>query len=128
MGPTVVDSSQTFEQTVDSIKSAIKSKGLAIVYEANHKNMIEMVGGKATPSVLIGFAKPQLGEKLLSIEPLAGIEMPMRIAVREVDGGKVKVIYYLPSALFKNYDNPKLEKLGQKMDKMIEMFVKAGTK
>lgn len=126
--PVMVNSTQNFEQTVSSIKAAIKDMGLAIIFEANHKNMIEMVGGQATPSIVIGFAKPQMGEQLLSIEPLAGIEMPMRIAIRELNDGQVKVIYYQPSALFANYNNPKLGKLGEKMDKMVAMFVKAGTK
>jgi uncharacterized protein (DUF302 family) len=126
--PVMVDSNQNFEQTVNAIKGAIKKKNLAIVFEANHKNMIEMVGGQATPSIVIGFAKPQMGEKLLKMEPLAGIEMPMRIAIRELKDGKVKVIYYLPSKLFDSYNNPKLGKLGAKMDKMITMLVKAGTK
>lgn len=46
--PVMVNSTQKFEQTVSSIKAAIKDKGLAIIFEANHKNMIEMVGGQAT--------------------------------------------------------------------------------
>lgn len=125
--PVMVESSKSFTDTVAGIKGAIKKKGVAIIFEANHQNMISMVGGSTTPSVAIGFAKPQLGQKLLSLEPLAGIEMPMRIAVRELADGKVYVIYYKPSYLFSHYNNPKLKELGMKMDKMIGMFAKAGT-
>jgi uncharacterized protein (DUF302 family) len=126
--PVVLESSKSFANTVASIKKAMKKKGVAIIFEANHQNMISMVGGATTPSVAIGFAKPQLGNKLLSAESLAGIEMPMRIAVREKANGKVYVIYYKPSYLFAHYNNPKLNKLGKKMDKMIGMFAKVGTK
>lgn len=125
--PTMIKSSKSFANTVSAIKSAIKNKGVAIIFEVNHQNMIAMVGGSTTPSVTIGFAKPQLGQKLLSLEPLAGIEMPMRIAVRELVNGNVYVIYYKPSYLFSHYNNPRLSKLGKKMDKMIGMFAKAGT-
>ena len=124
--PVMIQSARSFADTVAGIKGAIKKKGLAIIFEANHQNMIAMVGGSTTPSIAIGFAKPQMGQKLLSLEPLAGIEMPMRIAVRELPDGKVYVIYYQPSYLFSHYGNPKLEKLGQKMDKMVAMIARAG--
>ncbi len=125
--PLMLESSKSFKDTVAGIKGAIKKKGLAIIFEANHQNMIAMVGGSTTPGVGIGFAKPQAGQKLLSKEPLANIEMPLRIAVRELANGKVYVIYYQPSYLFAHYNNPKLKKLGEKMDKMVGMIAKAGT-
>jgi uncharacterized protein (DUF302 family) len=126
--PVMLESSKSFKDTVAGIKGAIKKKGLAIIFEANHQNMIAMVGGSTTPGVGIGFAKPQTGQKLLSKEPLANIEMPIRIAVRELANGKVYVIYYQPSYLFAHYNNPKLKKLGEKMDKMLGMIAKAGTR
>jgi uncharacterized protein (DUF302 family) len=125
--PLMLESSQSFIDTVAGIKGAIKKKGLAIIFEANHQNMIAMVGGSTTPGVAIGFAKPQAGQLLLSKEPLANIEMPLRIAVRELANGKVYVIYYQPSYLFAHYNNPKLKKLGVKMDKMVGMIAKVGT-
>jgi len=126
--PVMLKSSKSFKDTVAGIKGALKKKGLAIIFEANHQNMIAMVGGSTTPGVGIGFAKPQSGQQLLSREPLANIEMPLRIAVRELANGKVYVIYYQPSYLFAHYNNPKLKKLGEKMDKMLSMIAKAGTK
>jgi len=125
--PVMLESSKPFKDTVAGIKGAIKKKGLAIIFEVNHQNMIAMVGGSTTPGIGIGFAKPQSGQQLLSREPLANIEMPLRIAVRELANGKVYVIYYQPSYLFAHYNNPKLNKLGEKMDKMLEMIAKAGT-
>jgi uncharacterized protein (DUF302 family) len=125
--PVMLESSRPYNDTVAGIKGAIKKNGLAIIFEANHQNMIAMVGGSTTPGVGIGFAKPQAGQKLLSKEPLANIEMPLRIAVRELENGKVYVIYYQPSYLFAHYNNPKLNDLGEKMDKMLEMIAKSGT-
>lgn len=125
--PIMVDSQKNFEATVSGIKGAMESAGLSIIFEANHQNMIAMVGGSTTPSITIGFARPQLGQSLLSIEPLAGIEMPMRIAIRELENGQVKVIYYQPSALFEHYNNPGLQPLAERMDGMIGMLVRAGT-
>lgn len=125
--PLVVKSKNSFNETVSRIKDAIRGKGLVIVFEANHKNMMAMVGIESKESRVIGFAKPQMGAKVMQAEPRAALEMPMRLAVRELDNGEVIVIYYQPSYLFSHYKNPKLDRLGKKMDKMVGAIVKAGT-
>ena len=124
--PLMLKSAKPFADTVAGIKSAIQDKSLAIIFEANHQNMIAMVGGSTTPSVTIGFANPKMGELVLTTEPRANLEMPMRLAVRELSDGEVYVIYYEPSYVFSHYDNDKLNGVGEKMDKMVGGIVAAG--
>ncbi len=124
--PIMQESSKSFADAVSGIKGVITDSGMSIIFEANHQNMIAMVGGSTTPSLTIGFARPQLGKTLLDAEPLASMEMPMRIAIRELSDGKVFLIHYQPSSLFANYNNPKLDKLGKKMDQMINKIIQAG--
>lgn len=127
--PAIVKSSSSFEVTKKRLKDAIKGKGLSIVFEANHQNMMKMVGIESKKSVTIGFAKPQMAAKFLSVEPRAALEMPMRITVREMDDDSIVVIYYHPSYLFAHYGKKKLTMMAKKrMDPMVEMFVKAATK
>ncbi len=126
--PVVVKSVNSFEVTLKKLKDAIKGKGMNIVFEANQQNMMKMVGIQGKKSVTLGFANPQTAAKLLSIEPLAAIEMPMRIAVRELNDGSIVVIYYRPSYLFAHYGKGKLTMMvKKKMDPMVEMFVTAAT-
>ncbi len=126
--PVVVKSSNSFEVTVKKLKDAIKGKGLNIVFEANHQNMMKIVGIESRKSITIGFAKPQVAAKFLTVEPLAALEMPMRITVRELNDGGIVVIYYRPSYLFAHYGNEKLTKMARKrMDPMVEAFVRAAT-
>ena len=126
--PVIVISSNSFEVTLKKLKDAIKSKGMNIVFEANHQNMMKMVGIQSKRSVTLGFAKPQTAAKLLSIEPRAALEMPMRITVRELEDGTIVVIYYRPSYLFAHYGKEKLTMMAKKkMDPMVEMFAKAAT-
>jgi len=127
--PVIVKSSNSFEVTLKKLKDAIKSKGMNIVFEANHQNMMKMVGIESKNSIALGFAKPQTAAKLLSIEPRAALEMPMRIAVRELDDGSIVVIYYRPSYLLGHYGKKKLTMIAKKkMDPLVEMFVKTATK
>lgn len=123
----VVVSNHSFEETVSLLKNVIKEKGLAIVFEANHQNMMKMVGIDSPKSLTIGFARPQMGAKILEIEPRSALDMPLRIAVRDM-GGKINVIYFKPSTLFGQYGNAKLTMMAkQKIDPMVEMFVKKAT-
>ena len=126
--PVMVKSQNSFDDAVSKIKAAINEKGLAIIFEANHKNMMAMVGIESKKSLTIGFAKPEMGNMVLSAEPRAAIEMPLRIAVRELENGDILVIYYRPSYLFSHYKNEKLNMIAKKQaDKMVESIAQAGT-
>jgi uncharacterized protein (DUF302 family) len=126
--PVMVKSKNSFEETVSKLKTSIKEKRLAIIFEANHKNMLAMIGAESKKSLVIGFAKPEMGKMVLSVEPRAAIEMPLRMAVRELDNGDILVIYYTPSYLFSHYKNEKLIMFAKKQaDKIIASIAKAAT-
>jgi len=135
-GPSVPDgalitvvSKNSFGDTVSKFKAAVKGHKMAIVFEANHQNMMKMIGVKSKSSVAIGFAKPQMAAKILKIDARAALEMPLRVAVRELDDGKVVVLYYAPSFLFSHYNKPKLRMMAaKKIDKMVAMLVTMATK
>lgn len=126
--PVVVKSKNSFTDTVSKLKKAIQENQMMVLFEANHKNMLAMIGKESKNSVTILFARPQMGAMLMGAEPKAALEMPMRIAVRELDNGDIVVIYYKPSYLFSHYKNAKLNKIGQQMDSMVQKLVDAATK
>lgn len=126
--PNIVKSKNSFEATVNKFKEAVIKEGLFVLLEADHQKMLSMVGKDIKGSISIHFAKPQMGAMLLEAEPKAAVEMPMRVAIRELDNGDIIVIYYSPSYLFSHYENEKLKMMGENMDKMIASFVEAATK
>jgi uncharacterized protein (DUF302 family) len=125
--PVVVESRYSFDETVKKIKDTIVGKGMMVIAEADHKMMLKMLQVDSPGSITIMFGRPQMGEMLLKAEPKAALEMPMRVAVREL-AGKVVVLYYKPSYMFSHYRNPNLDSMGQMMDKTVEEIVAAGTK
>lgn len=125
--PVVVKSRNSFSDTVSKLKQAIQEKGMMVVFEANHKNMLAMIGQQSKESVTIGFGRPQMGGMLFGAEPKAALEMPLRVAVRELDNGDVLVLYYKPSYLFAHYRNKKLDSLAKEMDTMVTSLVSAAT-
>lgn len=126
--PNIVKSKNSFEATVNKFKETVVKEGFFVLLEADHQKMLSMVGKDIKGSISIHFAKPQMGAMLLEAEPKAAVEMPMRVAIRELDNGDVVVIYYSPSYLFSHYENEKLKMMGENMDKMIAAFVEAATK
>ncbi|GBC76559.1 hypothetical protein HRbin08_00021 [bacterium HR08] len=126
--PVVVKSKNSFADTVSKLKSAIQQNQMMVLFEANHKNMMAMVGVESKNSVTVLFGRPQMGAMLMGAEPKAALEMPMRIAVRELDNGEIVVIYYKPSYLLSHYKNAKLDPIGRQMDAMLQKLVDAATK
>jgi|GEM_PF-3002358 len=124
-----VASQNSYDDTVSKLKDAVKAHGMAIVYEANHKNMMKMVGLESKPSIAIGVANPKMASNLLKLDPRAALEMPMTIAVRELDDGSVVVLFYKPSFRLSHYENPKLRAMAEKkLDPMMGMLVGMATK
>jgi len=92
-----VVSSKNFEQTVETLNSAIKSKGMMVVATVDHQNMLKMVGASTKGATTIEFGKPDMGKMLFSMKPEAGLEMPARIYIYERSDGKTVVSYYKPN-------------------------------
>ena len=126
--PVVVKSKNNFADTVSRLKDAIQQNQMMVLFEANHKNMLAMIGVQSRNSVTILFGRPQMGAMLMDAEPKAALEMPMRIAVRELDNGEVVVLYYRPSYLLSHYKNPKLAAVGRQMDGVVQKLVDAATR
>ncbi len=126
--PVEVKSKNSFAETVAKFKDTVVNNQMMIMFEADHQKMLSMISVESKPSETILFGKPQMGQTVLSAEPRAALEMPMRVNIREMDNGEVVLIYYKPSYLFSHYKNPKLTDLGNTMDQMIGMLVGAASK
>ena len=122
--PVVVNSHNSFSETVNKLKGAIKARNLVIIFEVNHRDLMARVGFEGKNSVTVGFVGPMMEHKVLRAEPRAALEMPLRIVVRELDDGAVEVIYYQPSYLFKHYQNKDLAKLSREMDILVGSIIK----
>lgn len=125
--PVVVNAHNSFSKTVNKLKAAMEARNITIIFEKNHKDVVAAVGIEGKNSVTIGFTGPMIEHKVLTAEPRAALEMPLKIVIRELDHGKVEVIYYQPSFLFSHYQNKNLDKLSREMDVLVGSIVKEAT-
>lgn len=125
--PVVVNSHNSFSETIRKLKGAIEARNLAIIFDVNHKDVMAKVGIEGRNSSTIGFVGPTMEHKVLRAEPRAALEMPLKTVVRELDHGEVEVIYYQPSYLFKHYESKDLDKLSREMDILVGSIIKEAT-
>jgi len=122
--PVVVNSHHSFSETIDKLRGAIKARNLTIIFELDYEEIMGAAGIEGKNLVTIGFVGPEMEHELLRAEPKAALEIPLRIAVRELDNGAVDFIYYQPSYLMSHYKNRNLDKLKQKMDILVGSIIK----
>lgn len=125
--PVVLNSHYSFSETKDKLKGSIERRNLKTILEINHNELVEglmaMAGIKGKNIVTLGFLGPKMGQEVLQAEPKAALEIPLRIAIRELEDGRVDIIYYQPSYLFKHYQNKDLEKLSGKLDTLVGSII-----
>jgi uncharacterized protein (DUF302 family) len=125
--PVVVNSHYSFSQTKDKLKGSIERRNLKTILEINHNELVErpmgIAGIKGKNIVTLGFLGQKMGQEVLQAEPKAALEIPLRIAIRELEDGRVDIVYYQPSYLFKHYQNKDLEKLSGKLDALVGSIV-----
>lgn len=128
--PIVINSHYSFSQTISRLKGAINARNLVVVLDVNHKDIMARVGLEGRNSATIGFVGPMMEHKVLTAEPRAALEMPLKIVVRELVSGKAEIIYDQPSFLFQHYENKNLDNLSREMDKLVGSIIleAAGTK
>ena len=122
--PVVVNSHNSFLETMDKLKGAIKARNLTVIFELNHKETMAMQGVTRKNLVTLGFSGPEIEGDVLKAEPKAALEMPLRIGIIETDHGAVDVIYYQPSYLFSHYQNRELNRLKREMDILVGSIIK----
>ena len=69
----------------------------------------------------------KMGQEVLQAEPRAALEIPLRIAIRELEDGRVDIIYYQPSYLFEHYQNKQLVKLSRTFDILVGSIILEAT-
>jgi len=88
-----LESAYPFADTVQKLRSALEEKGFRIFTVIDQREAARSVGLDMTRTTLIIYGNPKGGTPLMLTAPDFGIEMPMKVLVREGDGGKVFVVY-----------------------------------
>ncbi len=118
---TTVQSSRSFDATVDVLTQAIESENLMVVHEINAQQMLRMVGVRTGGMKQILYFHPRFMQQIIETNRNGGIVPPLKILVMERPDGGVMVRYHDPEALFSSYQG--LEGVAQELKGITERVV-----
>jgi len=115
----VKDGALSVNDTINKIEKIVASKakaGLGVFSIIDHKKGADKVKLDLVPTKVILFGNPNLGTKLMQVDPLVALDLPMKVLVYDKNG-QTKIVYRNPKAWSENYKI--------KGSKLVEKMVKA---
>ena len=94
-----LESAYPFAETLKKLRSTLEGKGFTIFALIDQREAARSVGLDMPPTTLLVYGNPKGGTPLMIAAPDFGIELPLKLLVREETGGKVLVIYTPAAAL-----------------------------
>ena len=82
-----------FDETITRLKADIEKKGIKFFLAVDQSQLGADAGIKLKPSTLLIFGNPPLGIQFLTSNPDSGLDWPVRLLVRQDDGGQVWAVY-----------------------------------
>jgi uncharacterized protein (DUF302 family) len=101
-----IPSHHSVDETVDKLKTILKSKGVMLFALVDHSGEAEKVELKMPPTTLLIFGNPKGGTPLMLAAPSAAIDLPLKILVAEDPQGKVWISYNSPEYLKERHGFP----------------------
>jgi uncharacterized protein (DUF302 family) len=101
-----IPSHHSVEDTVEKLKTILKSKGVTLFALVDHSGEAEKVGLKMPPTKVLIFGNPKGGTPLMIAAPSTAIDLPLKILVAEDAQGKVWISYNDPEYLKERHGLP----------------------
>jgi len=106
-GIIAIPSNHSVDQTVETLKSILQSKGVTLFALIDHSGEAEKVGMKMRPTKLLIFGNPKGGTPVMLAAPTVAIDLPLKILIGEDDQGKVWISYNSPVYSQERYRLPR---------------------
>ena len=87
-------SAYAFQPTLERIESAIAAAGLTIFARIDHAAAARHVGMRMPQTIVLLYGNPRGGTPVMIATPNAALDLPLRVLVREEDGGQVIVAFH----------------------------------
>lgn len=121
-----VQSTKSYEQTIDKLKAAVGQGGMMIMAQVDQGNMLSMAGLKLKATLFL-VGNPTVGKQLFEQDHGVGLYVPLRVFVTEGEDGKTYVSYDKPSSVLKQFNNQKIDMVGGMLDQKIQGLAEMAT-
>ena len=118
----MVTSRQSFDETYQTLKQAIESKGLKVIAEIDHAENAKSADMKLPPTKVILFGNPKMGTPLMKAKQSMALDLPQRMAVYEDAQGKVHIVYNNPQVTAKKHQLEGQDEIIKKSSGALKML------
>lgn len=115
----VVDSSKSYDDVVDAVKSLVAKNGMMVMAEVDQGQMLSMAGLSLKARVFL-VGNPTIGKQLFELNHGVGLYIPLRLFVYADEQGKTHVAYDKPSSLFSQFKNDKIGMIAKMLDEKLD--------
>jgi uncharacterized protein (DUF302 family) len=88
--------------TVERLEALVTAKGMKLFAVIDHSGEARAAGLELRDTKLVIFGSPQAGTPVMVAEPLAALDLPLKVLVW-ADGAETKISYTAPSELAARY-------------------------
>lgn len=104
-GVSTKPSSFPFAETLERVENAIGERGLTVFARIDHQAGAKSAGLEMQPATVLVFGNPRVGTPAMLSEPLAALELPLRLLVWEQEG-QARVSFQEPAYLAGRFGIP----------------------
>jgi uncharacterized protein (DUF302 family) len=101
-----ITSDHSVDEAVRRLKQILATKGVTLFALVDHSGEAEKVGMTMPPTKLLIFGSPKAGTPLMLAAPGSGIDLPLKILIRQDSDGKTRVSYNDPEFLQRRHNIP----------------------
>ncbi|WGE45685.1 DUF302 domain-containing protein [Actinobacillus equuli] len=123
--PAVFKSKFSFQQTVDTLETTFKDKGMMVFAKIDHQAAAKAAGLEMQPATVIIYGTPKAGTPLMVKDPSLALQLPLKVLVTEPNAGEVEVMLNRAEQVVAHSNTPyqAVENSLAKAEKLIETTV-----
>jgi uncharacterized protein (DUF302 family) len=96
-------SSLGFQPTVDRLVDVIEKAGMEIFAKIDHAAGAKAVGLEMPPATVLIYGQARGGTPIMQAAPAAALDLPLRVLIREGEGGETLVAFHPVQQMLESY-------------------------
>ena len=112
-----------FEPTLERLLKTIEKAGMIVFARIDHAAGAREVGMEMPPTVVLLYGHPKGGTPIMLVSPLAALDLPLRVLLRENDDGQTLLSFHPIAAMLQQAGVP--EELAKRLEPAQRVLVEA---
>jgi uncharacterized protein (DUF302 family) len=112
-----------FAPTLERLINAIHAAGLTLFFRFDHAANAQEVGLSMPPTTVLVYGHAKGGTPVMLAAPLAALDLPLRVLVREREDGRIAVAFHPAAAMLRRAGVP--EALATRLDPAEQILAAA---